>query len=112
MDPTTERDMKRTLTAAVIAAVLCSTAAQASAIRVDGGRVMISTGDRAARLNQHLGNPLYGEMGWVCKKPSNYKCDRGDRGAGWGRILQYEAGGRNWDVEVYDGVITRIEWAR
>lgn len=102
--------MKRTLMAAAVALVMAVPTANATGIRVDNGRVLIDKGDRAGKLNQYLGRPNWSEPAKVCKKPSNSEC-RGDK-LGWGYIYQYSTDKRNWNVEVYDGVITRIEWAR
>lgn len=101
--------MKRILTAMAISLAVLAPTAEAG-IRVDGGRVLIDKGDSAGKLRQHLGSPNWREVAKVCKKPSNSKCRGGN--LGWGHLLQYSTERRNWNVEVYDGVITRIEWAR
>ena len=102
--------MKRTLTAAALAAVMLTPLAEASSIRVDDGREVIQTGDSAAKLSRYLGRAVYVEGGYVCKKPSNTRC-KSNKG-GWGSVYQYNHKDLHYTVEVYDGVITRIEWSR
>jgi hypothetical protein len=105
--------MKRTLTAAAIAATLALTAPMtaASDIRVNGGKDIIRKGDQASKLPRFLGQPSYSEVGRVCLKPSNSECKR-DNNSGWGRIYQYYYDDLNYQIEVYDGTITRINWTR
>ncbi|QSR35540.1 hypothetical protein CFI10_11130 [Marinobacterium iners] len=105
--------MIRTLTAAAIAATLSLTApmAAASDIRVNGGKDIIRKGDQASKLPRYLGRPDYSEVGRVCRKPSIAECKR-DNNTAWGRIYQYYLDDKNYQIEVYDGTITRIHWTR
>ncbi|MET4161316.1 hypothetical protein ABIE61_001148 [Marinobacterium sp. MBR-111] len=105
--------MIRTLTAAAIAATLSLTApmAAASDIRVNGGKDIIRKGDQASKLPRYLGRPDYSEVGRVCRKPSIAECKR-DNNTAWGRIYQYYFDDKNYQIEVYDGTITRIHWTR
>ncbi|GAB0151129.1 hypothetical protein [Marinobacterium sp. BA1] len=102
--------MKRTLTAVALTALMLTPAAQASDIRVDNGRDIIRAGDPASKLSRYLGRPNYSDVAKVCTKPSRSECR--DSNSRWGRIYQYYYDDLNYQIEVYDGKITRISWTR
>lgn len=103
--------MKKALSAAIIAASLL-TATQAHALRIDkpgGGSVLIDAGDSITKVRNTLGRPTAWDTAKVCKSPTRSSC-RGDKA--WGTRYQYQANGRTYIIDEYDGIVTQVEVLR